>query len=42
VQGATALRRAHPGYGIADSVPSGSTWHGAALFRKGAKRLGMA
>ena len=40
---ATALRRAHPGYGIADFLGAFRfDPHGAALFRKGAKRLGMA
>ena len=37
---ATALRRAHPGYGIADFLGAFRfDPHGAALFRKGAKRL---
>ena len=40
---ATALRRAHPGYGIADFLGAFRfDPPGAALFRKGAKRLGMA
>ena len=40
---ATALRRAHPGYGIADFLGAFRfDPHGATLFRKGAKRLGMA
>ena len=42
-QWAAALRRAHPGYGIADFLGAFRfDPHGAALFRKGAKRLGMA
>ena len=40
---AAALRRAHPGYGIADFLKAFRfDANGAALFRKGAKRLGMA
>ncbi len=40
---ATALRRAHPGYGIADFLGAFRfDPPGAALFRKGARRLGLA
>ncbi|HEY7138851.1 MAG TPA: transcriptional regulator [Methylomirabilota bacterium] len=40
---AATLRRAHPGYGIADFLAAFRfDPHGASLFRRGAKRLGMA
>jgi TolB-like protein/Flp pilus assembly protein TadD len=40
---AATLRRAHPGYGIGDFLAAFRfDTNGAALFRKGAKRLGMA
>jgi DNA-binding SARP family transcriptional activator len=40
---AATLHRAHPGYGIADFVKAFRfDPHGAALFRRGAKRVGMA
>lgn len=40
---AATLRRMHPGYGIADFLAAFRfDPHGAALFRKGAKRIGMA
>jgi Flp pilus assembly protein TadD len=40
---AATLRRAHSGYGIADFLAAFRfDPHGAALFRKGAKRIGMA
>jgi hypothetical protein len=40
---AATLHRAHPGYGIGDFLAAFRfDTNGAALFRKGAKRLGMA